>query len=69
MRDDLIRRKNNGEGAIERHWNSWTTWNNWQVDRDNDRKETADPYKKEGFFISRIVASILVLIHSLTSTL
>lgn len=29
MRDDLIERKNNGEGFLERHWNAWTTLDNW----------------------------------------
>lgn len=43
MRDDLIRRKNNGEGAIERHLKAWTTGKNWEVDPNNDEKEKADP--------------------------
>lgn len=29
MRDDLIRRKHNGEGILTRHYNAWTTWSNW----------------------------------------
>ena len=29
MRDDLIRRKNNGEGFVERHIKAWSTGDNW----------------------------------------
>lgn len=36
MRDDLIRRKNNGEGFWARHWNAWKTGNNWKVNWLND---------------------------------
>lgn len=36
MRDDLIRRKNNGEGFWSRHWNAWKTGNNWKVNWLND---------------------------------
>lgn len=43
MRDDLIRRKNNGEGPIERHLKAWTTRENWEVDQNNDAKEAANP--------------------------
>ena len=43
MRDDLIRRKNNGEGFLERHGKAWTDTDNWKVDWDNDKKEGADP--------------------------
>ena len=37
MRDDLIRRKNNSEGIIRRHWNAWRTLDNWKVNRNNDK--------------------------------
>ena len=30
MRDDLIQRKKNGEGIIERHWNAWSDHRNWE---------------------------------------
>ena len=30
MRDDLIERKNKGEGIIQRHFNAWTTLSNWE---------------------------------------
>jgi hypothetical protein len=43
MRDDLIRRKKNGEGSIKRHWNAWRTLDNWKVDPDNDEKELNNP--------------------------
>ena len=36
MRDDLIRRKNNGEGFMERHWNAWSTLDNWDWQDDED---------------------------------
>ena len=42
MRDDLIRRKEEGEGMVQRHLNAWTTLDNWKVDSDNDRKEDED---------------------------
>lgn len=29
MRDDLIKRKNNGEGFVERHKNAWKNRRNW----------------------------------------
>lgn len=29
MRDDLIRRKKDGEGFVERHWNAWSELRNW----------------------------------------
>ena len=29
MRNELIFRKNNGEGFIERHYNAWTEPSNW----------------------------------------
>ncbi len=44
MRDDLIRRKNNGEGTIKRHLNAWTTLDNWKVDWGNDLIEDMSPY-------------------------
>lgn len=43
MRDDLIKRKNNGEGAVERHLKAWTTFDNWKVDPNNDKNERNDP--------------------------
>ena len=30
MRDNLIQRKKNGEGIIERHWNAWSDHRNWE---------------------------------------
>lgn len=39
MRDDLIRRKDNGEGFFERHFNAWRNLTNWEVDPDNNEKE------------------------------
>ncbi len=47
MRDDLIERKNQGEGAVERHFNAWMNPSNWEVDPNNDLKEKADPYYKK----------------------
>lgn len=43
MRDDLINRKNSGEGFFERHFKAWTTGSNWEVDENNDAKEEANP--------------------------
>ncbi len=43
MRDDLIDRKNKGEGPIERHVKAWSSPKNWEVDPDNDEKERNDP--------------------------
>lgn len=45
MRDDLINRKNKGEGVISRHIKAWTNKKNWQRDPDNNRKEIKDPAK------------------------
>jgi len=45
LRDDLIKRKNEGEGFVERHYKAWKNLKNWKVDSDNDFKERADPYK------------------------
>ena len=36
MRDDLIRRKNNGEGIVQRHVVAWTTISNWEMYNDDD---------------------------------
>jgi len=43
LRNDLIERKNQGEGFIQRHYNAWKNENNWVVDPNNDAKEAADP--------------------------
>ena len=43
MRDDLIKRKNNGEGPVERHLKAWTTGDNWKIDPKNDENERNDP--------------------------
>lgn len=45
MRDDLIDRKNKGEGFVERHIIAWTNPKNWERDPNDDRKETKDPAK------------------------
>jgi hypothetical protein len=45
MRDDLLRRKSNGEGFFQRHYNAWTTGQNWRVDRHNDQREREYPYQ------------------------
>ncbi|PAA68007.1 hypothetical protein BOX15_Mlig018362g1 [Macrostomum lignano] len=44
MRNDLIRRKNAGEGFVERHAKAYVDSNNWSVDWNNDRKERANPW-------------------------
>ena len=48
MRDDLVRRKNEGEGVVGRHIGAWTTGKNWKVDKDNDKKEAENPAKNWG---------------------
>lgn len=44
MRDDLISRKNDGQGFWGRHWDAWTTGNNWKVDSDYSNKQNSDPF-------------------------
>lgn len=39
MRDDLIRRKNNGEGFWLSHLRAWLTFRNWKYDPENEYNE------------------------------
>lgn len=50
MRNDLIRRKINGEGFLERHWNALTDKNNWEVDPYNNVWEK---YNVNGMILMR----------------
>lgn len=45
MRDDLIRRKDDGQSFFGRHWDAWTTGSNWAIDSDYKNKQSADPFK------------------------
>ena len=47
MRDDLIQRKNNGEGAVERHLNAWTTKDNWKWDSKEQERRKVEDYLNE----------------------
>ena len=46
MRDDLIRRKNNDEGLIERHYNAWMTIENWELHWNDDDSDDST-HKKD----------------------
>lgn len=47
MRDDLIQRKNNGEGAVERHIKAWTTMKNWEWDSEEQERREVEDYLNE----------------------
>ncbi len=48
MRDDLIKRKNEGQGFVKRHVEAWKNDDNWTVDKENqDRQIKADRDKAE----------------------
>jgi len=47
MRDELIQRKNAGEGAVERHVNAWKSKDNWKWHgEEQDRQMKKDAAKK-----------------------
>ena len=39
MRDELIRRKKNGENILARHWYAWTTLDNWEWQYGNNEQK------------------------------
>ena len=47
MRDHLVELKNQGVGFWKRQYEALTTWDNWTVDRDNDRMEEEKPYRED----------------------
>lgn len=42
IRDDLIKRKDNGEGFVERHWNAWSNSENYEKDNRKSSNEKVE---------------------------
>ena len=42
MRDDLIQRKSNGEGFVDRHLHAWSEGDNWKWDKNEQSNKKAN---------------------------
>ena len=49
LRDDLIEKsRSGGQSVLQRHLSAATNLQNWRLNRDNNKEEMENPYKRSG---------------------